>query len=103
MTEPSHVNQRRDKSSSRSWLIHGAIVIGLASAFIALFKNPFQSSSSPRLDTYGLGTESGICQQVPKLSPRNTQVEQYIREKVDSVEYHREIINKLSGIIQIPA
>ncbi|KAJ5984760.1 hypothetical protein N7522_011956 [Penicillium canescens] len=103
MTEPSHVNQRRDKSSSRSWLIHGAIVIGLVSAFIALFKNSIQSSSSPKLDTYGLGTGSGICQQVPKLSPKNTQVEQYIREKVDSVEYHREIINKLSGIIQIPA
>jgi len=103
MNEPSYINQRRDKSSIRSCLIHGAILVGLVSAYIALFNNPIQSFSSPSLDVYGFGTQTGICQQVQKLSPKNTQVEQYIREKVESVEYHREIINKLSGIIQIPS
>ncbi|KAJ5358621.1 uncharacterized protein N7496_011034 [Penicillium cataractarum] len=101
MTEP--VDKRRDKNSKSPWVLHGALVIGLVSALIAIYNIPIQFSSSPELDNYGLGTESGICPQVPKLSPRNKQVEQYIREKVDSEEYHRKIINKLSGIIRIPS
>ncbi|KAK5790853.1 hypothetical protein VI817_006162 [Penicillium citrinum] len=103
MNGTSYINQRRDKSTIRSCLTYGAILVGLVSAYIAFFNNPFQLSSSPGLDVYAFGTQSGICQQVQKLSPRNTQVEQYIRQKVESVEYHREIINKLSGIIQIPS
>lgn len=98
-----HVNKQRDKSPNSSWVLHGALVIGLISTLIALYNIPIQFSSSPELDKYGPGTESGICAQVPKLSPSNKKVEQYIREKVDSVEYHREIINKLSGIIRIPS
>jgi hypothetical protein len=58
--------------------------IGLGSAVIALFGNPSQFSSSLGLEVYRAGPESGICQQVPKLSPKNKQVEQYVREKVDS-------------------
>ncbi|CAG8895957.1 unnamed protein product [Penicillium egyptiacum] len=99
-----HSSQRRDKSPGiSSWFVHGTLVIGLISAFIAVFIKSFQSSSPPVLHKYTLGTDSGICQQVPKLSPRNKQVEQYVREKVDSEEYQREIINKLSAIIRIPS
>ncbi|KAJ5088842.1 hypothetical protein N7456_012458 [Penicillium angulare] len=47
--------------------------------------------------------QSGICQQVSNLSPRNREVEAYIRDTVNTREYHQEIINKLSGIIQIPS
>ncbi|KAJ5143140.1 uncharacterized protein N7515_001927 [Penicillium bovifimosum] len=94
---------RQDKGSGiSSWFMHGTFVIGLLS-FIAVFINPFQSLSSPGLDKYIPGAGSEICQQVPELSPRNKQVEQYIRENVDSEEYQREIINKLSGIIRIPS
>jgi Gly-Xaa carboxypeptidase len=83
--------------------MYGTVAIGLVSALIALFNNTLRSSNPTELDIYSRGTESGICQQVPKLSPRNKRVEQYVREKVESVEYHREIINKLSGIIRIPS
>lgn len=101
MTE--HINPRRDKRSTSSWFMHGALVIGLVSALIAFNNYQTRSSSPPGLDIYKPGGNSGICQQVQKLSPRNKQVEQYVREKVDSVEYSREIINKLSGIIRIPS
>jgi Gly-Xaa carboxypeptidase len=96
-------NQRRDKRKISSWFLYGTLAIGLASAFTALFNNTVRSSNPPELDIYSPGAEHGICQQVPKLSPRNKQVEQYVREKVESVEYHGEIINKLSGIIRIPS
>ncbi|KAJ5176971.1 uncharacterized protein N7482_002848 [Penicillium canariense] len=101
MTE--HTSARQDKSSRSYWLMYGALLIGLATAFITLFNNPIQSSSLPKLDVYGPGAESELCQQVPKLSPKNKKVEQFVRERVDSTEYHQEIINKLSGIIQIPS
>jgi Gly-Xaa carboxypeptidase len=42
-----------------------------------------------------------VCQQKPKLSPKDTKIEQFIRAKVESPEYHKEIINKLSEIIRI--
>lgn len=101
MTE--QVNQQQQKSSTSFWFMCGALAIGLGSAVIALFGNPSQFSSSLGLEVYRAGPESGICQQVPKLSPKNKQVEQYVREKVDSVKYQQDIIKKLTGIIQIPS
>jgi Gly-Xaa carboxypeptidase len=95
--------QRQDKGTISSWFMYGTLAIGLISASIAFINNTVRSSNPPELDIYGPGIESGICQQVPQLSPRNKQAEQYVREKVESVEYHREIINKLSGIIRIPS
>ncbi|CRG91227.1 hypothetical protein PISL3812_08275 [Talaromyces islandicus] len=94
----------RDKSSARPWFMCSAIAIGLAVVLIAILSHPSrQSSALPWLEAYTPGTESEICQQVPKLSPTNKQVEHYIRETVDSVEYQQQIIKKLSGIIQIPS
>ncbi|QKX54539.1 uncharacterized protein TRUGW13939_01626 [Talaromyces rugulosus] len=96
-------NQSRDKSSASPWFMRSALAIGLAVVFIALLNNARQSSTSHWLESYGPGTESETCQQVPKLSPTNKRVETYIRETVQSAEYQREVIKKLSGIIQIPS
>ncbi|CAL5866821.1 uncharacterized protein PFLUO_LOCUS1032 [Penicillium psychrofluorescens] len=96
-------NQRLDKVTTSSWLIHGALAIGLLSALVATLGNPLKLFGPSELDKYSWGNESGVCQQVPKLSPKNTNVEQFVREKVESPDYHREIINKLSGMIQIPS
>ncbi|KAH8695224.1 hypothetical protein BGW36DRAFT_360930 [Talaromyces proteolyticus] len=101
MTEK--INRHRDKNLDNPWFMRGALAIGLAVVFIALLNNSIHSSTVSWLETYGPGTESKICQQVPKLSPTNKQVEHYVRKKVDSVEYQREVIKKLSGIIQIPS
>ena len=101
MTED--ISARHDKSSISHWLMYGALLIGLITTFIALFNNSDESSSSSDLNVYEPGGESGICQQVPKLSPTNKKAEQYVREAVHSKEYHQKIINKLSGIIQIPS
>lgn len=98
------INQPRDKSSTSSWFMRSALAIGLAVVFIALLNNNRpESFISPWLEAYGPGTESETCQQVPKLSPANTRVEQYVREAVELAEYQREVIKKLSGIIQIPS
>ncbi|KAJ5819299.1 hypothetical protein N7474_004890 [Penicillium riverlandense] len=96
-------NQRQDKATTSSWLIRGALAFGLVSALVAILGNPLKLVAPYGLDKYAPGKESGICQQVPKLSPKNTKVEQFVREKVESPEYHREIINKLSGMIRIPS
>lgn len=96
-------NQRLDKVTTSSWLICGALAFGLVSALVAILGNPLKLVGPSRLNKYAPGNESGICQQVPKLSPKNTHVEQFVREKVESPEYHREIINKLSGMIRIPS
>jgi Gly-Xaa carboxypeptidase len=99
MTEKN--NPHRDKSLKTSWFVAFALVV----AFIALLRNPIPSSSSTLswLESYGPGTPSEICKQVTALSPTNKQVEDYVRDKVGSAEYQREIIEKLSGIIQIPS
>lgn len=103
MTEPINELPRRERSSNNSWFTYGTLVIGLLSAFFLFFDNTIWSSISSELDIYTPGADSGICQQVRYLSPRNNQVERYVRDKVESVAYQREIINKLSGIIQIPS
>uniref|UniRef100_A0A060TDU7 ARAD1D50864p n=1 Tax=Blastobotrys adeninivorans TaxID=409370 RepID=A0A060TDU7_BLAAD len=51
----------------------------------------------------GASEQFGICQQPLALSPKNTEVESFIRDKVESAEYREEIISKLSGIIKIPS
>jgi Gly-Xaa carboxypeptidase len=84
----------------QSLLLRGAIVIGLLSAFLSL---KFWIIERPGVTKYTAGNQSGVCQQVPKLSPKNKEVEAFIRDKVESPEYQKEIINKLSGIIRIPS
>lgn len=103
MAEPINKLPRREKSSGSSWFTYGTLVIGLLSAFFSFFGNTIWPSSSSELDMYTPGADPGICQQVQSLSPRNDQVERYVRDKVESVAYQQEIINKLSGIIQIPS
>lgn len=101
-----------DKNTTvQSLLVRSAIVIGLVSAFLTFIDAPLSSLIAEPLglfrepvpDKYAPGHESNVCSQVPKLSPKNKQVEQFIQEKVESSEYHHEIINKLTGIIQIPS
>ncbi|KAL1959324.1 hypothetical protein VTO42DRAFT_2511 [Malbranchea cinnamomea] len=108
---PEQHKQRGDKPVYRSLLLRGAVVIGLLSAFLTLvpdtrlserlgFRSLFGSSG---LDRYAAGSQSGVCQQVPSLVPKNQKVQQFIRDTVESPEYHRKIISTLSGIIQIPS
>lgn len=95
-----------DKSVLPPLLAIGAALIGLIST---LFLDT--SSITDRLhlfhsaapDRYAPGSQSGICQQAPKLSPKNKQVEQFLRDTVESSAYHDEIIQKLTGIIRIPS
>jgi Gly-Xaa carboxypeptidase len=44
-----------------------------------------------------------ICPQVPALSPKNHEIEQSILAKTSSPTYHKGIITKLTGLIQIPS
>lgn len=97
----------------RPLLVLGPLIIALASVFFAfqdsakinstldLYRAKFFQNSVP--DKYLFGAQSGICEQVPNLSPRNTHVEQFIRDKVEDPKYQVEIIEKLSGLIQIPS
>jgi Gly-Xaa carboxypeptidase len=103
--------ERGDKSTNQSLLIPGAIVIGLIASLFTVLNTPFRSLiterldffGSSRLDKYAPGNQSGVCLQQAKLSPKNTNIERFIRAKVESREYHKEIINKLSEIIRIPS
>ncbi|KAK2765101.1 hypothetical protein FQN54_008800 [Arachnomyces sp. PD_36] len=97
-------NEPEEKTPS--WLI-GAVVLGLASAFLAFVDTPLRSSIIEQFggsgsDKYNHG-QPGICQQLPGLSPQNEKVEQYIRDQVESPKYQKEIISKLTGIVQIPS
>lgn len=104
-------DQREDGTSFTSWLVRGAIAIGLASVFFTAVDNPLKSLVTEQLgqfgpsgsDRYSPGSQSGVCQQVPQLSPKNEKVQQYVRDKVESPEYQKEIIKKLTGIVQIPS
>lgn len=87
----------------------GAVVVGLISAFVTFFDTPLSSVLerleflNPSESKYTLGNTPDICPQVPKLSPTNKNVEQFILDKVHSPTYHKEIISKLTGLIQIPS
>ncbi|OBT69994.1 hypothetical protein VE03_00642 [Pseudogymnoascus sp. 23342-1-I1] len=104
-------SEPRDKSTSRFSLIQGAIIIGLVAAFITVLNTSPRSFITERLGGLGSASlgkyasrnQSGVCQQTPKLFPKNTNIDQFIRAKVESSEYHKEIINKLTGIIRIPS
>lgn len=84
-------------------------MISIASAFFTIFPEtrlpPFVSKlfGSSGLDQYAAGSQAGVCPQVPKLSPQNRRVEQFIRNEVESPDYQKRIIETLSGIIQIPS
>ncbi|RJE22664.1 Carboxypeptidase [Aspergillus sclerotialis] len=104
------MEQKQSKTAIQWLLIGGAIAIGLASAFLSISDNPlkalfterFPSFDDSGLDKYTPGSQS-VCQQVPKLSPKNEKAQQFIRDKVESPKYQEEIIDKLSGIIRIPS
>lgn len=87
-------------------LIRSAIIIGLISAFV--YDTPLRSLTE-RLGLFNSSAAKyspgnpGICHQTPKLSPQNKQVEQFVHDRVESPQYHKEIISKLSGIILIPS
>lgn len=88
----------------------GAVVIG-AFALLITTGSPMKSigqylfSQGDGQVKYvaGASEQFGICQQPLALSPKNTEVESFIRDKVESAEYREEIISKLSGIIKIPS
>src|SRR5690606_22949837 len=93
-----------------SLVARGAVLAALASALLVVVDTPLKSLISSSLDYFSLhGSSSpeydlsGVCQQVPGLSPRNQDAERFIRDKVESPAYHTEIINKLTRIIQIPS
>ncbi|KAL4889481.1 hypothetical protein BDV59DRAFT_210288 [Aspergillus ambiguus] len=101
-------NQHGDKRGFSSLLVLGAVLVGLGSAIFFLADTSsladrldLFSSASP--DRYAAGSQSGVCKQAPKLSPRNKPVEQFIRDKVESSDYHHDIIQKLTRIIRIPS
>lgn len=88
-----------------------AIAIAIAAACLAFLDNPARAwlsqqwnhTSSSDLARYTPGTASDVCAQVSSLAPKNTQVETFIRDTVESPQYHAQIIDKLSRIIQIPS
>lgn len=94
---------------SKSWWLLGSILIALVSVFLfshnsvnSLNIDIYRFFESPHSFKYSFGSPS-VCEQVPKLSPSNTRVEQFIRNKVEDPKYQTEIIGKLSGLIQIPS
>ncbi|KFX91838.1 hypothetical protein V490_05702 [Pseudogymnoascus sp. VKM F-3557] len=100
-----------DKNISQLSLPRFAIASALIAAVIAVSNTSLKSFLSERLDVFGSarsgkyapGNQWGVCQQQPELVPKDTNIEQFIRMKVESPEYHKEIIDKLTGIIQIPS
>lgn len=100
-------NQNAARSTNQSLLI-GVIVIGLIAAVLAVPDSPLMQfipglSGFSHSGKYAPGSHAGVCQQPSKLSPKNTEVEKFIHDKVESEDYHEEIIDKLTGIIQIPS
>lgn len=94
------------KNSNKLWIL-GPIAVAFASLFFGFqesanldFRRFFESPVSPK---YLFGAESGVCDQAPILSPSNTRVQQFIRDKVEDPSYQKEIIEKLTGLIQIPS
>lgn len=91
-----------------SLMIRTAVLLGLASTLLFAYNSSFKSFVLEIINSWRSSGSasydlSGVCQQVPKLPPKNEQVERFIRDKVESPDYHTEIISKLTGIIQIPS
>ncbi|KAL4862836.1 hypothetical protein BDV12DRAFT_202654 [Aspergillus spectabilis] len=92
-----------------STLVRGAVILGLVTALFTCLDTPFKPFIADYISLFRPETEkynpnhAGICQQVAPLSPTNIQIEQFIRNKTESPAYHKDIIDKLSGIIQIPS
>ncbi|KAJ5679163.1 hypothetical protein N7462_007407 [Penicillium macrosclerotiorum] len=97
------ISPKHDMSFMGSWLIYGALAIGMGSAVAMLLNHSYHTETIPALYLYRNGAESSFCPQVPKLSPENKQIEQYVWDKVNSPFYQEEMIQKLSGIIRIPS
>ncbi|UNI15452.1 Gly-Xaa carboxypeptidase [Purpureocillium takamizusanense] len=104
--------KQRNASQSRSnallsLLFRSAILVAVLSLALTYLNNSLWSRITERLgrdlDKYVRGSSSHVCRQAAKLSPTNTKSERFVRGKVESPAYHAEIIQKLSGIIQIPS
>lgn len=88
-----------------------ALILAIIAACLAFVDNPAKSWVSQRLESLGSddlgryepGAASGVCQQVPKLSPKNAAIDEFIRDQVEDPAYHNQIIDKLSRIIRIPS
>lgn len=105
-TQHSDSNNSSKNNMAGGLVIRGAIFISVLIGLLAVF-SPDQLSQwkdivFPSPQGYFPG-ESGVCQQLPNLSPQDKKVEQFIKDKVESPEYHKEIIDKLTGIVQIPS
>ncbi|OJD16423.1 hypothetical protein AJ78_03410 [Emergomyces pasteurianus Ep9510] len=106
---PGQNNQREEKGVAQSLLARSALVLALISTLLALpLWSPLITErlalfGASGLDKYSPNSELGVCQQSPKLSPKNENVERFVRDKVESPAYQKEIISKLTGIIQIPS
>ncbi|KAL1996682.1 hypothetical protein VTN49DRAFT_7547 [Thermomyces lanuginosus] len=97
---------QKARSSFWSLFARGAIAVGVASILLSTHGGSLKSAVLEQLglleEVYTPGNPE-ICQQLPPLSPKNKQVESFIRQTVESENYHRDIIGKLSGIIRIPS
>lgn len=85
-----------------SLLIRAAAVIGLICVCVYNFGFLSEQLGFNSVGEYTPGNP-GVCQQTEKLSPRNKQAEQFVRSKVESPDYQKDIISKLSGLIRIPS
>lgn len=77
------------------------ILLSIAVLALAVFYSPLRLFIEDFLITADVSSLK--CPQVEPLVPRNSEVEKYIIDKIESPAYHKEIIDKLSGIIQIPS
>lgn len=106
MAGQGNVNQGAKSGVFRNAVLISVIAIVLAIAnpnvkeYLASF---FSSNAVSERYQAGSSAQFGVCEQLPKLEPKNKEVEQFIRDTVESPQYHKEIISKLSGIIQIPS
>lgn len=89
----------RHPTSSLVWA--STVVVALISALlIGLDARNLFSGGRVDVADYDL---DGKCLQESGLSPKNKDVEQFVRSKVESQEYRADVIKKLSGMIQIPS
>lgn len=93
----------KNQSPVNRWIAIGIAIVSC----VTFVDNPVKSWISQHLESNDLARytpgASGVCHQVSGLSPRHTKVEQFVRDQVESPEYHAEIIDKLAKIIQIPS
>ncbi|KAL2782538.1 hypothetical protein BJX66DRAFT_345744 [Aspergillus keveii] len=87
-------------------LLLSAILVAFAAFLYTFLETPFNSivfeakNSNPGPYT---PHNPSICPQVPALRPKNHEIEQSILSKTSLESYHKNIITRLTGLIQIPS